>query len=94
MNYEPHLYSSPVEVLEKTLCEECGENNMAEYACRNHLKDNEAKCCECCWCCTDDDELRIVASIVYNKGQAMVDKMEDLREYLRFKGHYEKGEEV
>lgn len=31
-------------------------------------------------------DLEIVASIVYNKGQSLSDKFEDLKEYLRLKG--------
>jgi hypothetical protein len=45
-----HLYDLTVEEAELVLCRECGENNLAEYACRTYLKNNEAVCCECCEC--------------------------------------------
>jgi hypothetical protein len=45
-----HLCDLTVEELEATLCQDCKVNNLAEYACRTFLKNNEAVCCECCEC--------------------------------------------
>lgn len=45
-----HLRTYTLEELEETICRDCSVNNMAEYACINHMKDSEAVCIDCCYC--------------------------------------------
>ena len=46
-----HLHSDyTIEELGKVLCQDCRKYNMAEYACINFMKDNEALCINCCYC--------------------------------------------
>jgi hypothetical protein len=47
---DKHLRDHTSDELLAILCEDCGENNLAEYACRTYLKNNEPVCCECCEC--------------------------------------------
>ena len=49
-----HLSDAPIEVLEATLCQECKEANMAEYACRDEIKSNTPICVDCCHCSEHD----------------------------------------
>jgi hypothetical protein len=49
-----HLMDASIEELLDTVCEDCLVNNMAEYACRTHLKDNQPVCVDCCHCPEDD----------------------------------------
>jgi hypothetical protein len=49
-----HLMDASIEELLDTACEDCLVNNMAEYACRTHLKDNQPVCVDCCHCPEDD----------------------------------------
>jgi hypothetical protein len=47
---EKHLRDWSAEELAELDCTDCLLNNMAEYACINHMKDNEAVCVYCCYC--------------------------------------------
>jgi hypothetical protein len=49
-----HLADAPIEELEATLCENCNEANMAEYACRDEIKSNRPICVDCCHCSEHD----------------------------------------
>ena len=50
-----HLRDLTSDELLAILCQDCGVNNMAEYACRMEQKDNVPLCVDCCHC-PDDDE--------------------------------------
>ena len=43
-----HIYTMTHDELALVVCDSCKTNSMAEYGCRNSMKDNEAFCSECC----------------------------------------------
>lgn len=50
LNFDPHLMDLTIDELSLIPCWDCDTLYMDEYACINHLKDNEAICCDCCGC--------------------------------------------
>jgi hypothetical protein len=50
-----HLMDATIEELLDTACQDCLGSNMAEYSCRDELKNNRPICIDCCHCPEHDE---------------------------------------